>query len=54
MWVTVFASHPSLSIETDTTQRIESPSVFGLPTVFSTSRRRSDSSIFPASFPSPR
>ena len=41
MWVTVFTSHPSVSIETETTQRILSPSWPGLPTVFMTSRKRS-------------
>ena len=40
-WVTVFASQPSVSIETDTTQRIEPPSCPGLPTVFMTSRSNS-------------
>src|SRR6184192_3052536 len=39
--VTVFASHPSVSIETETTQRIAPPSWPGLPTVFMTSRSSS-------------
>ena len=43
MWVTVLASHPSVSIDTDTTQRTCSPSRPRLPTVFITSRRRSSS-----------
>ena len=38
MWVTVLASQPSVSIDTDTTQRICSPSWPVLPTVFMTSR----------------
>ena len=46
MWVTVLASQPSVSIETETTQRICSPSWPGLPTVFMTSRSRSWSVIF--------
>jgi hypothetical protein len=43
MWVTVLASQPSVSIETETTQRTCSPSLPGLPTVFITSRSRSSS-----------
>ena len=39
--MTVFASQPSVSIDTETTQRIESPSVPGFPTVFITSRSSS-------------
>ncbi len=46
MWVTVFASQPSVSIETETTQRICSPSLPFLPTVFIASRRRSASVSF--------
>jgi len=48
MWVTVLVSHPSVSIETETTQRTCSPSRPGLPTVFMTSRSRSSSVIFSA------
>ena len=40
MWVTLLASHPSVSIETETTQRMLPPSVPGLPTVFMTSRKQ--------------
>ena len=40
-WVTVRASQPPVSIETETTHRIDPPSVSGLPTVFITSRSRS-------------
>jgi hypothetical protein len=40
-WVTVLASQPSVSMETDTTQRMEPPSRPALPTVFMTSRSRS-------------
>ncbi len=43
MWVTVFASHPSVSMLTLTTQRTPSPNRPGLPTVFITSRSRSSS-----------
>ena len=43
MWVTVLASQPSVSMLTETTQRICSPSLPGLPIVFITSRRRSSS-----------
>ena len=43
MWVTVLASQPSVSIETETTQRMCSPSRPGLPTVFITSRSSSAS-----------
>ena len=43
MWVTVLASQPSVSMQTDTTQRICSPSLPGLPIVFITSRSRSSS-----------
>ena len=38
MWVTVLVSQPSVSIDTETTQRICSPSRPGRPTVFITSR----------------
>jgi hypothetical protein len=38
MWVTVLASHPSVSIDTLTTQRTCSPGSPRLPTVFTTSR----------------
>ncbi len=41
--MTVLASHPSVSMDTDTTQRTSSPSLPGLPTVFITSRSRSSS-----------
>ena len=37
----MLASHPSLSIETETTHRIEPPSRPAFPTVFITSRSRS-------------
>ena len=47
-WVTVFASQPSVSIETETTQRIVAPRRPSLPTVFMTSRRRSWSLMFVA------
>ena len=40
-WVTVFASQPSVSIETETTQRVSPPSRPDLPTVFMASRSRS-------------
>ena len=39
-WVTVLASQPSVSMETETTQRMEPPNCPGLPTVFMTSRRK--------------
>ena len=52
-WVTVLASQPSVSIETETTQRIGSPSWSGLPTVFMTSRSRSWSVSFAACCGSP-
>ena len=42
-WVTVLASHPSVSIDTLTTHLTCSPSLPGLPTVFMTSRSRSSS-----------
>ena len=41
MWVTVRASQPSVSIDTDTTQRVVPPSRSATPTVFITSRSRS-------------
>jgi len=48
-WVTVLAYQPSVSMETETTQRTDSPRVPGwvpgLPTVFMTSRSRVASSI---------
>ena len=47
-WVTVLASQPSVSMETETTQRIEPPSWPGLPTVFMTSRSSSWSVMFSA------
>ncbi len=53
-WVTVLASHPSVSIETLTTQRTCSPSLPGLPTVFMTSRSRSSSVRLSASRPGKR
>ena len=40
MWVTVLVSQPSVSMETETTQRICSPSRPGRPTVFITSRKQ--------------
>ncbi len=54
MWVTVLASHPSVSIATLTTQRICSPSLSVLPTVFITSRRRSSSVKLSTSRPGKR
>ena len=54
MWVTVFASHPSVSIETETTHLTCSPSLPGLPTVFITSRSRSSSVRSSASRPGNR
>ena len=48
-WVTVLASQPSESMETETTQRIDSPRRPGLPTVFITSRRSSLSVMASAS-----
>ena len=42
-WVTVRASQPSLSIETDTTQRVRPPRRPSTPTVLTTSRSRSSS-----------
>src|SRR5450759_5197183 len=54
MWVTVVASQPSVSIETETTQRTCSPSRPGLPIVFMTSRRRSSSVISSADRPGER
>ena len=47
MWVTVLVSQPSVSIDTETTQRICSPSRPGRPTVFITSRSRSLSLVSP-------
>ena len=44
--VTVLASQPSVSMETETTQRMEPPSRPCLPTVFMTSRSRSWSVMF--------
>ena len=54
MWVTVLASQPSVSIETETTQRTCSPSLPGLPTVFITSRSRSSSVSLSTSAPGKR
>jgi hypothetical protein len=51
MWLTVLASQPSVSIDTDTTQRICSPSLPALPTVFITSRMRSSSVSLDTSAP---
>jgi len=51
MCVTVFASQPSVSMLTLTTQRTPSPRRPGLPTVFMTSRRRSSSVILSMSAP---
>src|SRR5438093_10612394 len=47
-WVTVLASQPSVSMATDTTQRMVSPRRPGLPTVFIASRSRSWSVRFSA------
>ena len=44
--VTLFASHPSVSIETDTTQRTCSPGSPRLPTVATTCRNSSAASCF--------
>src|ERR1017187_4492707 len=44
MCVTLFASHPSVSIETETTQRTCSPGCPGLPTVATTRRKSSAAS----------
>ena len=52
-WVTVLASQPSVSIETETTQRMEPPSWPGLPTVFMTSRSNSWSVMFSPARTSP-
>ena len=49
MWVTVLASQPSVSMATETTQRMSSPSRPGLPTVFMASRSKSASVIASAS-----
>ena len=54
MCVTVLASQPSVSIETETTHFTCSPSLPGLPTVFITSRRRSSSVSCSASRPGKR
>ena len=51
MWVTVFASQPSVSIATETTQRMCSPSLPVLPIVFIASRRRSASVSLSTSAP---
>ena len=51
MWVTVLVSHPSVSIETETTQRTVSPRRPTRPTVFMTSRSRSSSVIGSAALP---
>ena len=53
MWVTVLASQPSVSMATETTQRMESPSRPGLLTVFMTSRSRAWSVMFSACWRSP-
>ena len=50
----MFASQPSVSIETLTTHLTCSPSLPGLPTVFITSRSRSSSVRFSASRPGKR
>ena len=47
-WVTVLASQPSVSMETETTQRMDPPSRPCLPTVFITSRSSSWSVMFSA------
>ena len=54
MWVTVLASQPSVSIETDTTQLDVLAELPGLPTVFITSRSRSSSVSSSASRPGKR
>ena len=54
MWVTVLASQPSVSIETETTQRTGSPSLPALPTVFITSRMICPSSTSSALRPGTR
>ena len=54
MCVTVLVSHPSVSIETETTHRTCSPSRPSLPTVFMTSRSRSWSVMFSTAFASCR
>ena len=54
MCVTVLASHPSVSIDTETTQRISAPSRPARPTVFMTSRRISASVRFVGLRGSPR
>ncbi len=51
MWVTVLASQPSVSIATDTTQRMCSPSLPFLPIVFIASRSRSASVSLSTSAP---
>ena len=48
--VTVLASQPSVSIDTDTTHRMLAPSVPALPTVFITSRRSSLSGMSPSAW----
>ena len=53
MWVTVLVSQPSVSIDTETTQRICSPSRPVRPTVFMTSRSNSPS-VGSAVSPAPR
>ena len=49
MWVTLFASQPSESMLTDTTQRTFSPGVPSLPTV-DTIRRSSSAASFLVAF----
>ena len=53
MWVTVLVSQPSVSIDTETTQRICSPSRPARPTVFITSRSSSLSLVSPWPPPAP-
>ena len=53
MCVTVFASQPSVSMETETTQRMAPPSCPGLPTVFMTSRSSSWSEMLSPACASP-
>ena len=53
MWVTVLVSQPSVSMETETTQRICSPRRPGRPTVFITSRSSALSLASPCAAPAP-
>src|SRR5688572_11050644 len=53
MCVTLFASQPSVSMDTDTTHRMPAPSWSVLPTVFMTSRSRAWSVMLSAAWTSP-